>query len=126
MAHEDTPQQAAALRQSKAARAVRTRFPEGTRVVARTGGMAGTVTRHVLALTSQGGHLLVEWDNGQTSRVQPATISLDLKGYTVAKSHYAQGPSLYEWVVTKEGTETYETFPTRKLALDWIQQEARP
>ena len=74
MAQQDTRQQQAALRQNQAAKAVRERFPEGTRVVARTGGMGGTVTRHVPALTSQGGHLVVEWDNGQTGRVQPVEV----------------------------------------------------
>ena len=87
MAQQDTRQQQAALRQNQAARAVRERFPEGTRVVARTGGMGGTVTRHVPALTSQGGHLVVEWDNGQTGRVQPVEVLVDTCGAYYGTGH---------------------------------------
>lgn len=62
----DTPQQRRALRSNKAARWVRKNFPEGTRVT--SGVMNGTVTRHVPGLNAQGGHLVVEWDNGVTGR----------------------------------------------------------
>lgn len=68
----DTPQQRAALRQSRTARKVRERFPEGTRVTAGAG--EGTVKRHVPQGNAQGGHLVVLWDNGVTGRHSPIAL----------------------------------------------------
>lgn len=45
----------------RAARFVRRKFPEGTRVVSRVGS-TGTVLRHVPATTALGGYLIVQWD----------------------------------------------------------------
>lgn len=60
----DTPAQSRILRSSSTARKVRARFPEGQRVQTRAGA-TGTVLRHVPALTSLGGVLVVQWDNPQ-------------------------------------------------------------
>lgn len=49
---------------------------------------------------------------------------LAAQGYRVTKSFYADGPSMVEWIVTKEGTEIHESFPTRKEALAWIGEQA--
>ena len=71
--HEsDTIQQKAILRQNKAARTIRQRYPTGTRVS--TGRMEGTVTRHIPTTNAQGGHLNVTWDNGRSGRISPSVI----------------------------------------------------
>lgn len=44
-----------------AARFVRAKFPEGTRVVSRVGS-TGTVLTHVAQTNSLGGYLVVQWD----------------------------------------------------------------
>jgi hypothetical protein len=68
-AHIDTPQQRACLRQNKAAKLVRLKFPRGTRVEATndlgaTGnGHFGTVVAHIAGINAQGGHLNVLWDD---------------------------------------------------------------
>jgi hypothetical protein len=64
----DTAQQRLALRRNKAAARVRREFPPGTRVMGAPGNF-GTVQRHIPALTSLGGVLIVDWDNGVTGRV---------------------------------------------------------
>jgi hypothetical protein len=75
----DTPQQRAILRQNATARKVRAKFPPGTRV-ASIGGtpprriQEGTVVRHVPGSNAQGGTLVVEWDNGRTSRLSPISV----------------------------------------------------
>lgn len=71
---DDTPQQKAALRHNKAARVVRQRFPEGTRVRVPISGACGVVRRHVPGLNAQGGYLIVEWDNGHTGRIGPINV----------------------------------------------------
>jgi len=68
----DTRQQAMALRRNKVARKVRATFPQGTRVT--TGHAEGTVYRHVPGLNSQGGYLVVDWDNGHRGRVGPIAV----------------------------------------------------
>jgi len=65
---QDTPQQKWALRRNRHAAQVRRDFPKGTRVMGAPG-VFGTVKRHVPAMTSLGGVLVVEWDNGTTGRV---------------------------------------------------------
>jgi hypothetical protein len=70
--HRDTEQQRIALEANPAARRVRRDFPAGTRVLGR--GVFGTVRYHVPALTSLGGYLIVDWDNGTTGRV--STVGL--------------------------------------------------
>jgi hypothetical protein len=70
MTFTDTPQQKAILRQSRVARAMRQRFPEGQRVEAVSGqgptssasGKLGTVQRHVPGQDAQGGYMVVLWD----------------------------------------------------------------
>ena len=69
---EDTKQQKAILRQSRAARTVRRRFGAGTRIT--TGRMDGTVLRHIPGSNAQGGHLSVQWDSGQIGRVNPIGV----------------------------------------------------
>lgn len=69
----DTPQQQAALKQSKTARKVRAQFPPGTRVS--SGKVEGTVVRHVPAVNAQGGHLTVRWDNGTEGRHSPISVT---------------------------------------------------
>lgn len=68
MSTRDTPQQRRVLRSNRHARKVRANFPEGTRVMGAPG-VYGTVVRHVPALTSLGGYLVVDWDSGKTGRV---------------------------------------------------------
>jgi hypothetical protein len=58
----DTPAQKRALRSNPTARKVRARFPEGTRIQTFVG-TTGTVIRHVPAMTSLGGHLVIKWDD---------------------------------------------------------------
>jgi hypothetical protein len=72
----DTTQQRAILRQSRTARAVRARFPRGTRVTGTKGNQFGTIERHVPGPDAQGGTLVVKWDNGQTGR--HTAISLEV------------------------------------------------
>lgn len=76
---EDTPAQIRALHSNPIARKVRARFPKGQRVET-SGGAKGHVRRHVPALTSLGGVLLVEWENpvfGVTvGRVVPTTANV--------------------------------------------------
>lgn len=78
---QDTPQQARLMRSKagRTARAVRKLFPVGTRVTSShpsntASALVGTVKRHVPAANGQGGHLVVEWDNGHTGNVSPIAI----------------------------------------------------
>lgn len=83
---QDTPQQAAVLRQSPIAQRVRALYPVGTRVrgyggsPAKPGNLAGTVVRHVPATNSQGGSLTVLWDNGRRGSSSPSAIIRDVSG----------------------------------------------
>jgi hypothetical protein len=77
----DTKQQAAVLRQSKTAQAVRRQFPEGTRVRPNQSVYAGLTTtgvvkRHIPMTDAQGGVLVVEWDNGTTGRMSPINLEV--------------------------------------------------
>lgn len=72
----DTAQQTAILRQSRSARAVRAKYPVGTRVRHTGGDQEGTVKRHIPGSDAQGGSLIVEWDNGITGRLQPISAEL--------------------------------------------------
>lgn len=69
---QDTKQQAMLLRRNRIARKVRAMYPQGTRVT--TGAMEGTVYRHVPGGNSQGGYLVVDWDNGVQGRISPISI----------------------------------------------------
>lgn len=69
---QDTPGQARALRQNRAARKAREMFPHGQRVT--SGHAEGTVYRHVPGLNSQGGYVVVDWDNGVRGRMGPIAI----------------------------------------------------
>jgi hypothetical protein len=69
----DTPQQRTVLRRSTSAQQARIRFPAGQRVT--TGRATGTVERHVPGYNSQGGHLVVRWDNGHVGRVGTVAVS---------------------------------------------------
>lgn len=69
----DTRQQQAILRQSRAARATRRRFPEGKMIRSRAG-MTGVVMRHVPTGNAQGGHLVVRWENGFRGRANPVSV----------------------------------------------------
>jgi hypothetical protein len=63
----DNAQQKAALRQNKAARAVREKFPVGAKVQARGAKEpkpVGIVERHIPGMNAQGGTLKVKWPNG--------------------------------------------------------------
>lgn len=77
----DTPQQKMALRTNRTARKVRLKFPEGTRVVAvggpdgQPGTVHGTVVRHVPGTNAQGGHLVIEWDNGAKNNMVAAGLA---------------------------------------------------
>jgi hypothetical protein len=75
---QDTPQQARVLRSKsgKAARAVRKKFPVGTRVTSadHDTGVEGTVQRHVPGLNAQGGHLVVKWDTGTTGNTSAIAL----------------------------------------------------
>lgn len=77
----DTPQQKAILRQCRAARIVRRRFPAGVRVWS-VGGtppkrlVQGTVLRHLPMTNAQGGMLVVAWDTGRTGNIGPAVVEL--------------------------------------------------
>jgi hypothetical protein len=79
----DTPQQARVLRTSRVARAVRAKFPAGTRVVAtpgagaepRPGAAHGVVVRHVPGLNAQGGYLVVRWDSGVEGRMGASCLA---------------------------------------------------
>jgi hypothetical protein len=68
----DTKQQKAILRQNRIARKVRATYPQGTRVT--TGRMEGIVYRHVPHSNSQGGVLVVDWENGHRGRISPIAI----------------------------------------------------
>ena len=70
----DTPQQKAILRQCRAAKRTRQRFPEGTRVRVPISGMTGVVLRHVPGTDAQGGSLTVRWDSGVVGRVTPINV----------------------------------------------------
>jgi hypothetical protein len=69
---DDTPQQKAILRQNPTARKVRADYPVGQRVS--TDRMDGTVYRHVPTGNAQGGHVVVDWDNGCRGRISPIAI----------------------------------------------------
>ena len=64
----DTKQQKMALRSSQAARLVRQRFPQGTRVIS-LAEARGVVERHVPQTNALGGYLVVRWDSGVVGRV---------------------------------------------------------
>jgi hypothetical protein len=68
----DTPQQRSILRRSRQAQKVRAMFPPETRVT--TGRMTGVVKRHVPCGNSQGGHLVVTWENDVTGRISPIAV----------------------------------------------------
>lgn len=76
----DTPQQRATLRRSAVARRVRRDYPQGQRVESVPGpgmsgnGVFGTVHRHVPQSNAQGGHLVVDWDNGHRGRISPISV----------------------------------------------------
>ena len=85
MTTQDTPQQKAILRRNERARKVRRMFPVGARVAAATppdmrgnrtiqSTARGTIVRHVPGINSQGGYIVVEWDNGRTGRHGPISI----------------------------------------------------
>jgi hypothetical protein len=80
-------QQHAILRQSGIARTVRAQYPVGSRVHVRvydkTGHtvvalsvLGGEVLRHVPAVTADGGHLTVRWDNGHVGHMSPINLEL--------------------------------------------------
>jgi hypothetical protein len=72
---QDTPQQRAQLRRSRSAQSTRRMFPADTRVT--TGRADGTVRRHIPGGNSQGGYLIVTWDNnGITGRINPVAVSV--------------------------------------------------
>jgi hypothetical protein len=58
---------------NRSAQLCRKRFPTGTRVT--TGQMVGVVKRHVPGGNSQGGYLIVEWENGVTGRMSPIAVT---------------------------------------------------
>jgi hypothetical protein len=80
----DTPQQRSILRTCRSAQRVRERFPTGTRIesvhksMRRTErlGVFGTVARHVPGTNSQGGYLVIDWDNGHQGRT--GAINVDV------------------------------------------------
>ena len=49
----------------------------------------------------------------------------EYRGYTLAKEWYAHGISLFDYTVTKEGTQVYESFNTLREAKDWIDKVHR-
>ena len=46
--------------------------------------------------------------------------------YQLAKEFYAHGPSMFTWVLTCPGTDLYQDFNTKGLALDWVALQAPP
>jgi hypothetical protein len=62
-----TPQQELALSKNKAAKALRHKFPAGSRVEG--SGLQGTVLKHIPGFSADGGYVVVKWDNGHTGRV---------------------------------------------------------
>ena len=75
---KDTPQQKAILRQTPTAKAVRAKYPPGTRVFTHKGDKVpiahGTVQRHVPATNAQGGHLTIKMDDGKIARLSPSQV----------------------------------------------------
>jgi len=89
---QDTAQQKAILRQSRMARFVRKTYPAGTPIVAPQTGWTGTVLRHVPMTDAQGGHLVVEWENGEVGRVTPMNVKRDeIYGFRVGTPDYPRG-----------------------------------
>jgi hypothetical protein len=68
----DTPGQRTCLRRSRTAQRARILFPAGREVT--TGRMVGVVYRHVPGSDSQGGYLVVDWENGTQGRISPITV----------------------------------------------------
>jgi hypothetical protein len=52
------------------------------------------------------------------------TIVRKYKGHRIAKEWYAQGISMFEYWVTKEGTEVCKSFPTLREAKAWVDVRA--
>ena len=48
------------------------------------------------------------------------TIEREYQGYTITKSFFAHGPSLYDYFVTKAGTEVQERFNTLRESKAWV------
>jgi hypothetical protein len=71
---EDTQAQRRALRHNHTARHVRKLFPPDTPIRVKVSGWRGTVKRHVPQLNSQGGYLVVQWVDGNTSRMSPINV----------------------------------------------------
>lgn len=69
---QDSPTQRSCLKRSRSAQRCRIKFPAGTHVT--TGRMAGVVKRHVPGGNSQGGYLVVLWENGVTGRISPIAV----------------------------------------------------
>lgn len=72
-------QQRAALRQSKVARSVHTRFAKGVRVRAVDGNESspqGAVARHIPMMNAQGGTVVVDWDSGVTGRHSAGDLAI--------------------------------------------------
>ena len=98
---QDTPQQKAIMRQNRMARKVRAQYPFGKRVS--SGQMEGTVYRHVPGSNSQGGHVMVDWDNGVRSRMSPIAL------------RQVESPARYEVRDTSQsGRSRYVVWDTHK------------
>lgn len=72
----DTKQQKAVLRQNKAARVARAKFPVGAHVTSADyeGLPVGTVLRHIPHSNAQGGVIVVQWPNGSVGRHGPISL----------------------------------------------------
>ena len=49
----------------------------------------------------------------------------EFKGYTITREFCPEAPSLYEYVVTKEGTERYVPFGSLSEAKAWVRAETK-
>jgi hypothetical protein len=48
----------------------------------------------------------------------------EIDGYVVRKEYFAHGPSLFDWIVTKPGTNVYQDFAKMREAVAWIKAQS--